>query len=123
MRISRTNLMRLCAARRLSLGDVLLKAGVSRTAYYSLARKDSVLPKSIVRMARALGVNPVAFLADETASIARLSELRARAELLNQRYPDDDGDVIFRTLQNLDLPPVERLRRALSRAPRARLRG
>ena len=99
------------------MGDVLLKAGVSRTAYYSLARKDSVLPKSIGCVARALGVSPAAFLADETEVIGRLQERRARVEALHRRYPEDDRDVMFRTLQNLDLPPVERLRRALARAP------
>lgn len=107
----------------MSLGDVLLKAGVSRTAYYSLARKDSVLPKSIGCVARALGVSPAAFLADETEVIGRLRERRARVEALHRRYPEDDQDVMFRTLQNLDLPPVERLRRALARAPQSRLRG
>ena len=115
--------MKLCAERRLSLGAVLREAGVSRTAYYSLTRKESVLPKSIGRLARALEVSPTAFLADETAGIARVRELQARTDALHRRHPGDDRDVIFRTLQNLDLPPVERLRRALNRAPRDRLRG
>ena len=114
--------MRLCAERGLSLAEALRKADVSRTAYYSLARKESVLPKSIGAVARALGVSPAAFLTDETATITRLRELQAETEALHRRHTRDDRDVIFRTLQNLDLPPVERLRRALSRAPESRVR-
>ena len=121
MHLSRTAIKRLCAERRLPLGDLLRLAGVSRTAYYSLVRKDSVLPKSIDRLARALDVSSAAFLVDDIAVIARHRELRAQAEDLHHRYPESDKDVLFRTLQNLDLPPVERLRRALTRAPRTRL--
>jgi hypothetical protein len=122
MRISRTKLMSLCAERGMALRDLLQKAGVSRTAYYSLARKDSVLPKSIGSLARAFGVSPMTFLEDGTEALVRLREHRARADALRGRHPEVDRDVVFRTLQNLDLPPVERLRRALARAPKHRLR-
>ncbi len=103
------------------LSTALRAAEVSRTAYYSLARKDSILPKSVGRLARVLGVSPAAFLTDEATAVARLRELQTQAEALHRRHPGADRDVMFRTLQNLDLPPLQRLRRALVRAPRTRL--
>jgi hypothetical protein len=103
------------------LSTALRAAAVSRTAYYSLARKDSILPKSVERLARVLGVSPSAFVTDEKAVIARLRELQTQAEALHRRHPESDRDVMFRTLQNLDLPPLQRLRRALVRAPRTRI--
>jgi len=121
MHISRTTVKRLCADRKMPLGELLRLAGVSRTAYYSLVRKDSVLPKSIGRLARTLAVSPAAFLVDDTAVIARRMVLQAQADALHRRHPECDKDVLFRTLQNLELPPVERLRRALARAPHTRL--
>lgn len=98
------------------LGDVLKQAGVSRTAYYSLVRKTSVLPKSILRLASRLDVNPAALLENDAGKIKHIRELQAKAELIASKYPECDRDVIFRTLLNLEKPPVERLRRALLRA-------
>lgn len=54
----------LCEARRIRLTDLLREAGVSRTAYYSLLRKETVLPKSLVAIARRLKVRPSTFLGD-----------------------------------------------------------
>ena len=116
MQLSRDKLKKWCAQRRLNLSDVLKEADVSRTAYYSLVRKDSVLPKSIVRIARYLGVNPSALLDDDDARVNHIRDLQAKAGALSARFPDCDRDVIFRTLLNLEQPPVERLRRALIRA-------
>ena len=98
------------------LSDVLKQAGVSRTAYYSLVRKDSVLPKSILRIARHLGVNPSDLLENGEAKIQHLRDLQNQAAALAKRYPDCDREVMFRTLLNLEQPPIERLRRALIRA-------
>jgi hypothetical protein len=118
MRISSEKLKELCRDQKMPLRDVLDQAGVSRTAYYSLVKKESVLPKSIGRVARKLGVSPLCFLVDETSSVRRIRELQAQAETVCRRYPECDRDVVFRTLMNQDLPPVERLRKALIRAPR-----
>ena len=118
MQLSSVKVKQRCAQRRLRLTDVLRQAGVSRTAYYSLARKESVLPKSILRIARQLEVDPAELLENEAAQIARVRRLQAEAGALSERYPDCDRDVMFRTLLNLEQPPIERLRRALIRARR-----
>ena len=88
---------------------------MSRTAYYSLTRKESVLPKSVCRIAHRLGVSPLRFLDDPSGRVRRISELRNRTDTICRKYPECDRDVVFRTLMNLDLPPVERLRKALLR--------
>jgi hypothetical protein len=115
MQLSSAKFKKRCAQRRISLGDVLKQAGVSRTAYYSLIRKESVLPKSILRMASHLDINPVALLDNEDARIKKIRGLQAKANVISLKYPECDRDVIFRTLLNLEKSPVERLRRALIR--------
>ena len=123
MRIQGDKLKTLCRERHLSLKALLVDAGVSRTAYYSLLRKDSVLPKSVDRIARCLDVSPVGFLDDEGESLRHTRRLQERADAIHRLNPDCDKDVIFRTLRNLELPPVERLRRALLRARRPHIHG
>ena len=121
MRISSAKLKALCRDQNVPLKDVLGQARVSRTAYYSLVKKESILPKSIGRVARRLGVSPLSFLVDDTSPIRRIREVQEQTETVCRRYPECDRDVVFRTLMNQDLPPVERLRKALIRAPRPHL--
>lgn len=123
MRIRGEKLKALCRERHLSLKTLLVNAGVSRTAYYSLMRKDSILPKSVDRIARCLDVSPAGFLDDETDSLRHTRKLQERAEAIYRQNPECDRDVIFRTLRNLELPPVERLRRALVRARKPHIHG
>jgi transcriptional regulator with XRE-family HTH domain len=115
MRIDSTNLKQLCRTKRIRLQALLKEAGVSRTAYYSLTRKESVLPKSVCRIAQRLGVSPLRFLNDPSDSVKRIRELQIQTDTICRRYPECDRDVVFRTLMNLDLPPIERLRKALIR--------
>jgi hypothetical protein len=118
MRIAPANLKSLCRKRRIGLHTLLEESGVSRTAYYSLTRKESVLPKSVCRIAQRLGVSPLRFLDDQPDPVKRIRELQARTDTICHRYPACDRDVVFRTLMNLDLPPLERLRKALRRGRR-----
>ena len=55
VRLSPEKVRRACKDRGLRLGELLGRAGVSRTAYYQQLRKDSVLPKSVRALAAALG--------------------------------------------------------------------
>lgn len=123
MRISSEKLRTLCRDRRIQLKDLLKEAGVSRTAYYSLTRKESVLPKSVCRVARQLGVSPSLFLVEEDDAVRRIRELQARTGEICLRHPECDRDVVFRTLLNLDSTPVERLRKALIRARKPAIQG
>jgi len=121
MRIDTNNLKRLCLERRIRLNDLLKQAGVSRTAYYSLTRKESVLPKSVCMIAHRLGVSPLRFLDDPSVRVGRIRELQNRTDTICRQYPECDRDVVFRTMMNLDLPPVERLRKALLRGRQTQL--
>ena len=51
MQIDREKLKRMCDARHVTIAGMLAASKVSQTAYYSLMRKKSVLPKSIDKIA------------------------------------------------------------------------
>lgn len=107
---------RLCDKRGIGLIDLLRGAGVSRTAYYSLARKDSVLPKSIGAIARQLNVKPSAFLEEESRAEQRALEVVANLQSIMREHPTLNPDNVRHTLLLLNEKPVDRLRRALLRA-------
>lgn len=115
MRISLDKVEYECRCRDLNVGDLLREAGVSRNAFYSLARKDYVVPLSLIRIAERLNV-AVSDLLDETETpVARMRAIAAAAERISKRHPGADPDNIRHTLILLNEKPVERLRRALRR--------
>jgi hypothetical protein len=92
----------------MTLTALLERAGVSRTAYYSLARRASVLPGSIHALALALDVPPSDLLEElprRVLEARRICEVEPRATFEN----------VWHTLVLLDLDPVERLNRSLTR--------
>lgn len=104
-----------CRRRDLSVGELLREAGVSRNAFYSLARKDYVVPLSLIRIASQLDIS-VSDLLEETATpAARMKAIAAEAGLIAKRHPEVDRDNVRHTLILLNEKPVERLRRALRR--------
>ena len=115
MRLSAARIKTLCARRGLSLQAFLETAGVSRTAYYSLTRKASILPRSVQAMARMLGVAASSILEEEhsTAGRAQASIREARSVLAHN--PRATFENVWHTLALLDEPPIERLRRSLLR--------
>jgi transcriptional regulator with XRE-family HTH domain len=60
----------------LSLDSLLKKAGVSKTAYYHLVRSENLLPKSILALARVLGVSPADFIEEANIGLKRVEALR-----------------------------------------------
>ena len=116
MRISVKRVQRLCAARGFSLQGLLETAGVSRTAYYSLARRRSILPRSLHAMARTLDVAPSTLLEEEPPAAARARELLEKARSILAHTPRATFDNVWHTLALLDESPIERLRRSLLRA-------
>lgn len=97
------------------MARLLTESGVSRNAFYSLARKDSVLPNSIRAIAARLGVRTSDFLQDEDVRIAKASLLLRKVDKITGKYPDVDRENAKHTLLLLEEEPVERLRRALIR--------
>ena len=106
----------LCERRGIRLNDLLRRAGVSRTAYYSLARKDSVLPKSIRAIARQLNVKPSSFLEEEGRAEQRVLAVMENVQTIMREHPTLNPDNVRHTLLLLHEKPVDRLRRALLRA-------
>ena len=116
MRISAGSLKALCRKRGLKLKDLLTQACVSRTAYYSLLRKESVLPRSLLSIAKALGTRPSAFLEEESPEEKKMKRLQKKLARILESNPGLDRENIWHTLRLLELPPIERLRRGLLRA-------
>jgi transcriptional regulator with XRE-family HTH domain len=115
VRLSAEKIKRLCQARDWQLGDLLEEARVSRTAYYHLIRKDSVLPRSVRALAAALGVSPARLLDAEAPEARRARHLVLRLEAIVAAHPEIDRDNVWHTLVLLEEPPVDRLNRGLLR--------
>lgn len=116
MKLSGTRVKDLCDKRGIGLNDLLRSAGVSRTAYYSLARKDSVLPKSIRAIARQLNVRPSSFLEEESRAEQRALAVMTNVQAIMHDHPSLNPDNVRHTLLLLHEKPIDRLRRALLRA-------
>ncbi len=121
MRLSAKKLEALREAEGLSLNALLKESGVSKTAYYHLLNKESVLPKSIEALAAALGVKPAAFLDDRNDAKTRMIRLLKRVESIHRDDPTLDRENIRHILVLLDEKPIERLRRSLVRAQKPHL--
>jgi transcriptional regulator with XRE-family HTH domain len=115
VRLSPDRIKKLCARRGASLQSFLQSAGVSRTAYYSLIRRDSVLPRSVRAMAGLLGVAPSAILEEEPPVPGRARALIREAGDVLALHPRATFENVWHTLVLLDEPPIERLRRSLLR--------
>jgi hypothetical protein len=112
----------LCRKRGIPTAQMLREARVSRNAFYTLARKDSVVPQSLIRISEVLEV-PVSQLLDDVLT-RRLRMKRILSELsrIVKRHPRVDADNVRHTLLLLDDKPIERLRRALRRGRRLNFR-
>jgi len=104
-----------CRRRHLNIGEMLREAGVSRNAFYSLARKDYIVPASLIRIAEHLDISVSALLEETDTPTERMKSVIAESERISKRYPGIDRDTIRHTLLLLSEKPVERLRRALRR--------
>jgi len=115
MKLDAEAIRRRCEARGLSLARVLREAGISRTAYYSLLRRESIVPKTVLKLAAALDA-PVSDLLDGTT----LEEKRAKrridaAKRIAGESAGTSFENVWHTLALLDEPPSARLNRALRR--------
>lgn len=112
----------LCGRRNTYTAQLLREAGVSRNAFYSLARKDSVVPWCLIRVAERLDVPVSALLEERAPPIARVESLLEEVRRVCRRHRGLDPDNVRHTLLLLDDKPLERLRRALRRGRQVNLR-
>lgn len=115
MKLASENVMRLCRAQGLSVDRLLKNAGVSRNAYYSLCRKESILPASIRRIARELEVPEDTLLEESASAETAMRRLLWEAGKIARKNPGVDPDNVRHTLLLLEEKPEARLRRALLR--------
>ncbi len=80
MRLDLWTIKEECRRRGLTLSEMLARAGVSRNAFYSLARRDSILPRSLHLVATELQLAPSEILVDEAAQKAGMRVLSAGGE-------------------------------------------
>ena len=115
MKLDDEAIRRRCAARGVTLSSILQEAGVSRTAYYSLKRRESVLPRTVLRLATVLEASASELL-DETASEEKRARRRVNtAKRIAGTSSGTTFENVWHTLALLDEPPSERLNRALRR--------
>ena len=115
MKLSLDKIEYLCRQRNEGIGEMLREAGVSRNAFYSLARKEYVVPRSLVHIAEHLGVSVSTFLDDTRTMAKRMRSLAMEVDRISRRHEESDRDNIRHTLLLLNEKPLERLRRALRR--------
>ena len=115
MRISLEVIKDKCRQQKLTLSELLKQAGVSRNAFYTLAREDSVLPRSIQAIAKRLNISPSEFLTEDDREMEKMKLLLNDVDNIARKHKKVDRDNIRHTLLLLNEPPIERLRRALTR--------
>ena len=115
MKLSLDKVESLCKERDLSTAQMLRDAGVSRNAFYTLARKDSVIPPSLMRIADRLGVPVSDLLEAAIPTSIRMRSLAAEINRISRKYKRLDRDNVRHTLLLLDEKPIERLRGGLQR--------
>jgi transcriptional regulator with XRE-family HTH domain len=122
MRIDMNRLRKLAEKRGLSLTALLAKAGVSKTAFYHLVRKTSVLPASLRALAETLSVRPGVFLTERNPDVSKIRRILTLTDRIVAGDPKLDRDNVRLTLLLLEEEPVRRLRRSLIRGRKSDIR-
>jgi len=116
VRISTEHIKSLCRERGDTLTGLLAKAGVSRNAFYSLARRKSIFPRTLDAIGARLGVRPDELLTTDDRQTEAMKSLLSEADAIVHRNKGVDRDNVRHALLLLREKPVDRLRRALVRA-------
>ena len=116
MRLDADRVRQTARRQGLTLSALLRRAGVSRTAFYSLARRRTIVPRTVTSVARVLGLPPSSLLRD-TRDVARerAEDLAREARRIHARSRGSDFTNLWHTLNLLELTPAERLARSLVR--------
>lgn len=121
MYIDQNKLKELCRKKKLSLRELLIKANVSKTAYYHLVYKETLLPNSIHAMAGVLDVRPSVFLEEVNPEEEKIKKIAVMADKIMADFPELDRENVRHTLLLLHEEPIERLRRGLIRGQKFNL--
>ena len=102
-----------CIERGITIQELLKASGVSSNAYYTLLRKESILPKSLIKLAEMLDVPPSTLLVDEATLLKEHQETEQQVKTLSAVDTDLDPGTIRITIELLKLSPLDRLRKGL----------
>ena len=116
MRVSIERLRTVCRERGNTVTEALARAGVSRNAFYSLARRDTILPRTLRALGASLGVEPEALLTRDDRPAEAMKALLAEVDAIVRRNPGVDRENVRHALLLLRRKPIDRLRLALARA-------
>ncbi len=115
MHISREQLLKAAKKKGLNLQKTLEKAHVSKTAFYSLLRKENILPRSIQSIAKVLEVNPSAFLREKISTQKITFNRIEKLEKILKENPNANRENVWHTLILLEEKPISRLNKGLLR--------
>jgi transcriptional regulator with XRE-family HTH domain len=115
MHISKRKLESIYKKKGLTLKELLHKAGVSKTAYYSLLYKETILPSSIRDIALVLNVKPSAFLEEVSPHETKIRKLIKIMDKILKKNPELNRENVWHTLLLLQERPLDRLNRGLLR--------
>jgi len=116
MRISIERIKYLCQRRGDTLTGLLAQSGVSRNAFYSLSRRNSVFPHSLEAISAKLGVRPDELLTIEDKKTEEMKILLLETDEIVRKNRGVDRENVRHALLLLREKPIERLRRALVRS-------
>lgn len=121
MHLVQNKLKGLCKSKGLSLQELLDKANVSKTAYYHLIYKETVLPNSVHAIAKALNVRPSVFMEEVNPEEEMIRQIMNLTEKVLRKFPKLDRENVRHTLLLLNEEPIERLKRGLRRGQKFNL--
>ena len=115
MKIDADKLRKIARTKGFSLNALLKSAKVSKTAFYHLLRKESVLPASLGAIARTLSIRPGVFLTEKNRDIDKVRRVLALTDRIVANNRSLDRENVRLTLLLLEQDPLQRLRRSLTR--------
>ena len=95
--------------------ELLSKASVSKTAYYNIIYKETLLPHSVHAIANVLDVRPSAFLEEFNPEVDKIRQIASQTDKILADFPELDRENVRHTLILLHEGPIERLKRGLIR--------
>ncbi len=121
MRVSLKAIKDKCSEQELTLTELFKQAGVSRNAFYTLAREESILPKSIRAVAKSLHISPSEFLTEDSQEVENMKRLLNKVDEIAKENKGIDRDNVRHTLLLMSESPVDSLRRALTRGQKSHI--
>ncbi len=113
MKLNNEIILKNLKKQNLSISKMLREAGISRTAYYSLLKQESLIPNSVHAISATLGISVEDLLSE--SPLKKTYRLQALLEQVMLRNPNISRENAWHTLLLLEEDPLTRLDRAITR--------